>query len=155
MTLEIERKFLVDTSRLPGCLKQTPIAQGYLSIDKDRTVRIRVANNKGYMTVKGPSSENGLTRFEWEHKIPAADAAAMMFLCEDAIVKTRSHMIVNGHLWEIDTFDGLNKGLVVAEIELTHEDEIFTIPDWVTKEVTGDVRYYNSSLLNNPYTRWK
>lgn len=152
---EIERKFLVRKELLPGCLKSVPIAQGYLNSSPERTVRVRIAGDQAFLTVKGPSSEDGLSRFEWEEAISVEGAYCLMPLCEaGAIVKKRCHMVHKGKLWEIDFFEGDNAGLVVAEIELSSTDEEVAIPDWVSEEVTGDVRYYNSSLAKRPFTTW-
>jgi adenylate cyclase len=145
--IEIERKFLVDTTKLPGCIIPTRIAQGYLNTDKDRTVRIRIAGDKGFITIKGKSSDNGYSRFEWENEIPVDHAEKLLALCTNILAKDRYHMIHQGKLWEIDVFDHELLGLVVAEIELTSEQEGFNMPPWVTKEVTGDPRYYNSNLI--------
>jgi len=152
--VEIERKFLIDTTKLPGCLTPIRIAQGYLNQDPDRTVRIRVAGDKGFITIKGKSSDNGLSRYEWEKEIDVNEALDLFDMCTAAIQKSRYHMIHQGKLWEIDVFHGLNEGLVVAEIELTSETESFSLPEWVTKEVTGDPDYYNSNLSINPYKLW-
>lgn len=152
--VEIERKFLIDTTKLPGCLTPIRIAQGYLNPDPDRTVRIRVAGDKGFITIKGKSSDNGLSRYEWEKEIDVNEALDLFDMCTAAIQKSRYHMIHQGKLWEIDVFHGLNEGLVVAEIELTSETESFSLPEWVTKEVTGDPDYYNSNLSINPYKLW-
>lgn len=146
MAREIERKFLIDRSRLPGCLKPTRISQGYLNSDKSRTVRVRIAGDTGWITVKGESTSDGLSRYEWEIQIPLEDATQLIGLCESVIDKTRYHMIHKGMLWEIDVFHGPLSGLVVAEIELESETQEFAYPDWIVKEVTGDVRFYNSNL---------
>lgn len=151
---EIERKFLVDITKLPGCLKPMKIAQGYLNTDPDRTVRIRIADTKGFITIKGKSSENGLSRYEWEREISLVSAMKLFELCTQKVEKIRYHMIHQQKLWEIDVFQGLNKGLVVAEIELQSEDESFEAPEWVTEEVTGNPKYYNSNLGTNPYQWW-
>lgn len=152
--IEIERKFLIDQSMLPGCLIPTRIAQGYLNQDPDRTVRIRIAGDKGFITIKGRSSTNGLSRYEWEQEIDLNHALDLFDLCTATLQKSRYHMYHQGRLWEIDVFHGLNEGLVVAEIELTSETESFNLPLWVTKEVTGDPDYYNSNLSINPYKLW-
>lgn len=146
--MEIERKFLVDKTKLPGCLTPSRIIQGYLNADKERTVRIRLAGKQAFLTIKGKSSDNGLSRLEWEVPIDPNDAATLLGLCINIIAKDRYHMIHQGKLWEIDVFDHELFGLVVAEIELTSETEQFNLPPWVTKEVTGDPRYYNSNLIN-------
>jgi len=152
--IEIERKFLVDASKLPGCLIPIRIAQGYLNQDPDRTVRIRMAGDKGFLTIKGRSSDNGLSRYEWEKEIDSNDARDLLGMCSNVLDKSRYHMIHQGKLWEIDVFHGMNEGLVVAEIELTSETESFNLPEWITQEVTGDSDYYNSNLSINPYKLW-
>lgn len=156
---EIERKFLIDVPKFlevyrPIMLDSIEITQGYLNQDPNRTVRIRFGNYKAFITVKGKSSENGLSRFEWEKEIDVLDAKQMMIMCTGIISKTRYHVTHEGKLWEIDAFHGDNDGLVVAEVELTSEDEKIEIPAWVTKEVTGDPKYYNSNLSANPYKGW-
>ena len=155
MSLEIERKFLVNPSLLPGCLQGIQIAQGYLNSSPERTVRIRSAGKKAFITVKGPSTPDGLSRYEWEREIPVEDVFLLFGVCESgAIAKVRKYMVYRRKLWEIDFFQGANRGLVVAEIELSSEDEKVDIPPWCTKEVTGDVKYYNSYLAKHPYTTW-
>lgn len=152
---EIERKFLVNFIHLPGCLVPVHIAQGYLNSSPERTVRVRIAGQGAFLTIKGPSSEDGLSRLEEEFPIPVEVAHTLMDLCEPgAIVKKRYYMIHKGKLWEIDVFEGLNTGLVVAEIELSSTDEEVSLPDWAGEEVTGDVRYYNSQLAKRPFTTW-
>lgn len=152
---EIERKFLIDHSKLPGCLKPTRIAQGYLNSSPFRTVRIRVAGDSGFLTIKGESTSDGLSRFEWEIPISIEIATILLGLCEPGIIdKSRYHMIHKGKLWEIDVFHGDNTGLVVAEIELKSETEVVDLPDWILKEVTGDIRFYNSNLSIHPFSQW-
>lgn len=152
--LEIERKFLVDTSKLPGCMKSTHIVQGYLSDDKDRTVRVRISGDKAYLTIKGGRSGSGLSCFEWEKEIGFFEAVNLMLLCPKTLVKDRYHAVVAGKTWEIDVFRGFHEGLVVAEIELASEDDEFVRPQWVTAEVTGFSQYYNSQLLKCERRWW-
>lgn len=154
---EIERKFLVKSEDFKHkAFKETRITQGYLSTDPERTVRVRVRADNGYITVKGKSNSSGTTRTEVEERIPIEKAETLLSLCLPGIVdKTRYEVDVDGHLWEVDEFHGLNKGLTVAEIELETEDERFEKPSWIGAEVTGDKKYYNSQLSNNPYTTWE
>jgi CYTH domain-containing protein len=155
MGVEIERKFLVagDAWRLLG--EPVLLRQGYLSTDPARTVRVRVEGGQGVLTIKGKNS--GATRGEWEYPIPLEDAAELLdTLCNGPLVeKFRTRVTVGNHVWEVDEFLGANKGLLVAEIELAAEDELFLLPDWIGAEVTGDARYYNSSLIKQPYSQWK
>jgi CYTH domain-containing protein len=153
MGTEIERKFLVRGTAwktVPG----TRYRQGYLSTVKERVVRVRTIDGKGFLTVKGIT--RGATRLEFEYQIPAADATEMLdALCERPLIeKTRYRVPYGGLIWEVDEFFGENAGLVVAEVELASEDQAFERPDWVGEEVTGDPRYFNSNLINRPYTRW-
>jgi len=152
MAQEIERKFLLagdDWPRLNG----QAIAQGYLSRDKHRTVRVRLKGEAAFLTIKGLST--GATRAEFEYPIPVADAQALLALCEGPVLKkTRYHLPQGTHTWEIDVFEGDNAGLVVAEIELGHEDEAFERPTWLGAEVTHDPRYFNANLIAHPYSRW-
>lgn len=158
--IEIERKFLIDKEKFldahrPLQLQNNVyIAQGYLSTDPERTVRVRVMGNTGWVTVKGKSSEDGLTRFEWETEINVNDAKDMLGMCTGTISKLRYYIEHDGKTWEIDAFDDDNSGLIVAEIELQSETETITIPSWVTVEVTGDPKYYNSALTKHPYKDW-
>lgn len=158
--MEIERKFLIDGLRFIDAhrpfleLYSIDITQGYLNLDPDRTVRIRLAGLQGFMTVKGKSSDNGLSRFEWEKEISQYDAQQMLKLCVGVIGKTRYHVHHEGKLWEIDVFHDDNEGLIVAEVELTSETESIKIPHWVTNEVTGDPKYYNSNLIKHPFKDW-
>lgn len=154
MAVEIERKFLVVSDAFRGeASKAVHIVQGYLNDDKLRTVRVRVRDDKGYMTVKGPT--NGVSRFEWEKEIPCNEAAAMLALCKGVIDKTRHLVEFGNHTFEVDEFHGDNEGLIVAEVELRSEDEQFEKPAWLGEEVSYDRRYYNSQLLLNPYKKWK
>ena len=156
MGLEIERKFLVAGDFKPFANKATRIIQGYLSSVPERTVRVRIKDDKGFLTVKGTSSKSGTTRFEWEKEIPVGEAQELIAICESGVIdKTRYIVEAGRHIYEIDEFHGDNQGLIVAEIELASEDETFAKPQWLGKEVTGDTRYYNSMLMKNPYRNWK
>ena len=153
MGIEIERKFLVQGDgwkTSPGLLYR----QGYLNRDKARTVRVRMAGDAAFLTVKGVSV--GATRAEFEYPIPVADATALLALCDGPLIeKTRYRVRVEGTLWEVDAFAGDNAGLVVAEVELAAEDQPFVRPNWLGDEVTHDPRYFNSNLAVQPYTRWQ
>ncbi len=156
MAQEIERKFLVKSEDFKReASKETRIIQGYLSSVPERTVRVRVKGEKGYITVKGVGSESGASRFEWEMEIPVKDVEDLLKICEPGVIyKTRYEIKAVEHTFEVDEFYGDNNGLVVAEIELKSESEVFVKPDWLGEEVTGDTRYYNSMLMKNPYTKW-
>ena len=156
MAQEIERKFLVKSEDFKReASKETRIIQGYLSSVPERTVRVRVKGEKGYITVKGVGSESGASRFEWEMEIPVKDVEDLLKICEPGVIdKTRYEIKAGKHTFEVDEFYGDNNGLVVAEIELESESEVFAKPDWLGEEVTGDTRYYNSMLMKNPYTKW-
>ena len=159
MSVEIERKFKVTGDFRPYVSRSYRICQGYLSSAPERTVRVRIKGDKGYITVKGISSENGTSRFEWEKEIPAGEAADLLKICEKGMIdKTRHIVEINEHgrknVFEVDEFHGDNEGLVIAEIELSAEDEEFASPQWLGEEVTGDKRYYNSYLSCHPYTQW-
>ena len=156
MALEIERKFLVKGDFKAFADKSVRIVQGYLSSVPERTVRVRVKGDHGFITVKGLGSESGASRFEWEKEIPADEALDLIKICEPGVIdKTRYLVEAGEHVFEVDEFYGDNEGLVVAEVELASEDEAFERPDWLGEEVTGDSRYYNSSLISNPYLHWK
>ena len=152
MAVEIERKFLVCGDYKSYARESSHIVQGYLNMDKDRTVRVRVRDDKGYMTVKGPT--NGVSRYEWEKEIPRDEAAGLLALCPAVIDKTRHLVDYGGHTFEVDEFHGDNAGLTVAEIELSSEDELFEKPSWLGEEVSHDRRYYNSQLLIHPFKEW-
>jgi CYTH domain-containing protein len=156
MAQEIERKFLVkDDSYKALAYHSSRIAQGYICSMRGRTVRVRIRDDKGYLTIKGPSDASGLGRYEWEKEIPVSEAADLLRLCEPGIIdKTRYIIEADGHTFEVDEFHGDNEGLILAEIELSSEDEAFTKPSWLGKEVTGDARYYNSMLMKHPYKNW-
>lgn len=157
MSLEIERKFLVKNNDFKKlAFQQKTIQQGYLNSDKNRTVRVRVVDNKGFITIKGISNASGTTRFEWEKEIDVSEAQELLKLCEPTIIEKTRFLVKNDiHVFEIDVFFGENKGLVIAEIELNSEDEIFEKPSWLAKEVTGDSKYYNATLSKYPFLSWK
>ena len=154
--IEIERKFLVTSEAFKEeAFNQNRIAQGYLSSVPDRTVRVRIKGNKGFLTIKGNSSESGLSRFEWEKEIPVEEAKELLKLCEKGVIdKTRFEVKMGKHIFEIDEFYGENEGLIMAEIELNSETETFKKPNWLGEEVTNDNRYYNSYLSKNPFKSW-
>ena len=154
--IEIERKFLVKSEAFKDeAFKQTRISQGFLNTDKARTVRVRLKGEQGFITIKGASSESGLSRFEWEKEIPKQEAEALLELCEPSIIdKTRYEIRLGEHIYEVDEFYGDNSGLIVAEIELNTETETYIKPDWLGNEVTGDVKYYNSQLSKHPFKSW-
>ena len=153
---EIERKFLVTSEAFKSeAFKRTHIVQGFLNSHPERTVRIRIRGNDGFITVKGKSNKSGLSRFEWERQISLAEAEELLHLCEPGIIeKTRFEVESGNHTFEVDEFMGENEGLVVAEIELGSETEPFLIPAWLGKEVSGDIKYYNSNLSKNPFKSW-
>ena len=157
MRIEIERKFLVkDIKKIKNIKKTLNIVQGYLCLDKNRTVRVRISNDKAFLTIKGLSSENGLSRYEFEKKITLKEAKELLKICKKPLIeKTRLNVEYEGYIFEIDKFFGENEGLVIAEIELKSEDENFKKPVWLGKEVTGDKRYYNSNLVQKPYKYFK
>jgi adenylate cyclase len=154
--IEIERKFLVASEAFKrDALRQNHIAQGYLNTHAERTVRVRIKGEKGYLTIKGESSVTGLSRFEWEKEISVEEAKQLLLLCEKGVIeKIRYEIHVGEHLFEVDEFLGENKGLIIAEVELQSETEQFEKPNWIGKEVTQDHRYYNSYLSQNPFSRW-
>lgn len=156
MAQEIERKFLVkDDSYKQEAYAHSRIVQGYICSARGRTVRVRIRDGKGYLTIKGASNESGTSRYEWEREISLADAKELMKLCEPGVIDKTRYLVKSGkHVFEVDEFYGENKGLVVAEVELQSEDEVFKKPRFIEKEVTGDVRYYNSFLMKNPYSGW-
>lgn len=157
MALEIERKFLVlDTSFKHEAFSSSHIRQGYICSGHGRTVRIRIRDTRAYITIKGPSLNGGLSRYEFEQEIPFADAEHLMLLCEPGIIDKTRWLVTSGrHTFEVDEFHGDNDGLVIAEVELGSEDEAFQKPAFIGQEVTGDRRYYNSHLRRNPYCLWK
>lgn len=153
MALEIERKFLV-TGTAWRSAHSTLYRQGYLNRDPQRTVRVRVAGEQAWLTIKGITT--GATRAEFEYPIAVADAQQMLALCDGPLVEKIRHITVHeGMRWEIDEFLGANAGLVVAEIELEHEDQAWARPAWLAAEVTHEARYFNSNLATHPYTQWR
>lgn len=154
--IEIERKFLVNSEHYKTHIVSSHnIRQGYLSLDPERVVRVRISNQKGYLTIKGKSSQSGLSRFEWETEISVTHATALLSLCLPNLIEKTRHLVkFKQHTFEVDEFEGHNKGLLVAEIELKSEAEAFTQPEWLGKEVTGVKRYYNSNLCQNPFSNW-
>lgn len=155
MSKEIERKFLVKGDFRPFVSKETRITQGYLSSVPERTVRVRVKGEKGFLTVKGIGNESGASRYEWEKEIPVVEAVELLKICEPGVIDKNRYEVKSGaHIFEVDEFYGENEGLIVAEVELSSEDEYFEKPEWLGEEVTGDVKYYNAMLMKNPYTSW-
>jgi adenylate cyclase len=154
--LEIERKFLVlDTRFLDNVKKKYRIVQGYLSSVPQSTVRVRIKADKAFITIKGIGTNNNTTRFEWEKEINLQEAESLLQLCEKGMIdKTRYEVEFSNHLFEIDVFGGENSGLIVAEIELKHENEFFEKPSWLGEEVTQDKRYFNAYLSNFPFKTW-
>jgi CYTH domain-containing protein len=154
--LEIERKFLVRNADFKTQAKHKfHIAQGYLNSNPERTVRVRIKGESGFITVKGKGNDSGTTRFEWETEISLLEAKPLLALCESgAIEKIRYEVPFGKHVYEVDEFFGENEGLTIAEIELRDEHEAFEKPDWLSDEVTNDERYYNAYLSKNPYSKW-
>lgn len=154
--IEIERKFLVlSDDFIKEAFTKKRIVQAYLNSNPERTVRVRIKEDKAYLTIKGKGNETGTTRLEWEKEIPVADAEKLLSICESGTIdKTRHEVKVGKHTYEVDVFDGENEGLIVAEIELQSEDEVFEKPNWLGKEVTNDERYYNAYLSVKPYKSW-
>ncbi len=154
MAQEIERKFLVKTESWRRPDDGVRYRQGYLSTVKERTVRVRTAGDKGYITIKGITV--GATRAEYEYEIPLSDANEMLDrLCERPLIEKTRYRIPHGAVvWEVDEFEGENAGLITAEVELRREDQAVSIPDWVGQEVTRDPRYFNANLVAHPFSRW-
>lgn len=155
--LEIERKFLVTSAKYKEeAFKSSTIKQGYLNSHPERTTRIRIQEKMAFLTIKGKSSESGLSRFEWEKEIPIAEALELLKLCEPGVIeKIRYFVKSEDFIFEIDEFSGDNSKLVIAEIELKTENDTFHTPVWLGEEVTGDLKYYNSQLSKNPFKYWK
>ena len=153
MAAEIERKFLVaDDSWCDGSAG-VRIAQGYLSQDHARTVRVRLAGEKAWLTIKGQT--HGITRAEFEYAIPPAEALDMLGLCLPSVIDKTRHLVHHGeHVWEIDVFHGANDGLVIAEVELSDESDCPEMPSWIGPEVSSDARYFNSNLAQHPFSSW-
>ena len=154
--IEIERKFLIVSDKYKEqAYKKIHILQGFLNTHKERTVRVRIKGEEAYITIKGISNKEGSSRFEWEKKIAVEEAEQLIELCEPNLIeKIRYEIKVGNHIFEVDEFSGENEGLIIAEIELSEENESFDKPDWLGKEVTGDIRYYNSQLSRVPYKNW-
>ncbi|WP_456422140.1 CYTH domain-containing protein [Lutibacter sp.] len=156
MPIEIERKFLVRGNFKNLAIRKYNIAQGFLSTVPERTVRVRIMENKGFITVKGVSDNEGISRFEWEKEISKIDAKSLLALCEKTIIEKVRYIIPsnNSLFFEVDEFLGENKGLIVAEIELPKANTFFKKPDWLGDEVTGQVKYYNAMLAKKPFNKW-
>ncbi len=154
MALEIERKFLVSGDGWRVLATGTPYCQGYLAAEPTRTVRVRIAGDQGYLTIKGLG--DGLSRPEYEYAIPLTDAQEMLHrLCLPPLIeKVRYKIAWQGLIWEVDEFAGENQGLILAEVELEHPDQAIELPPWIGQEVTGDPRYYNARLREHPYRQW-
>jgi adenylate cyclase len=154
--IEIERKFLVKSEGFKeNSFAKNEISQGYLNPNPERTVRVRIKGNQGYLTIKGKGNDTGLSRFEWEKAIPVDEARQLLPLCESGVIsKIRYEVKFGNHVYEVDEFFGENEGLVIAEIELQSEDETFEKPNWLGEEVTNNEKYYNSYLSKNPYKNW-
>lgn len=151
--VEIERKFLINNNLWKPDNKGIQIRQGYLSVDKERVVRVRVADEKGFITIKGKLK--GLSRSEFEYEIPKNEAEMLFKMCLNFIIeKTRFKKRIGDLIWEIDVFSGENSGLILAEVELINEDQVVDLPEWIVKEVSSDFRYYNSWLSENPFSKW-
>ncbi|WP_321425225.1 CYTH domain-containing protein [uncultured Bacteroides sp.] len=156
MAQEIERKFLVKGEFKSEAYSQSHIVQGYISSAHGRTVRVRIRDEKGYLTIKGASNASGTSRYEWEKEISLDEALELMKLCEPGIIDKTRYLVKSGrHTFEVDEFYGENQGLILAEVELASEDESFEKPQFIGEEVTGDRRYYNSTLMKQPFTSWK
>ena len=156
MAQEIERKYLVlDDSFKHEAFSKSHIQQGYICSERGRTVRVRIRDARAYITIKGPSTDNGLTRYEFEQEIPLVDAEQLMQLCEPGIIDKTRWLVKSGdHTFEVDEFHGENDGLIVAEVELRDATDVVEIPHFIGKEVTGDRRYYNSQLRQHPFKLW-
>ena len=155
MSQEIERKFLVKGDFAKGVTCTKRIVQGYICAEKDRTVRVRIQGDECFLTIKSASNERGWSRYEFEQPITQTDAEELLKLCIPGVIDKVRHWIrMENHLWEVDVFHGENEGLVVAEIELSSEEETFELPAWVGEEVTGNPRYYNAMLSKKPFNQW-
>jgi len=154
--VEIERKFLVAGDFRPFVSRSLTIRQGFLSSHPERVVRVRLSGEEGCLTVKGPSRDGGVSRFEWESALEVEEARRLLELCEPGMIEKTRHLVDAGaHLFEIDEFHGANEGLVVAEIELASPEEVFERPAWLGEEVTADPRYANAALARCPYSMWR
>lgn len=156
MPREIERKFLVTGEYKSQAFAHSRIVQGYICSARGCTVRVRLRDGRGYLTIKGASDAAGMSRYEWEKEISREEAEELMKLCEEGVIDKTRYLVRSGsHVFEVDEFYGDNEGLVMAEVELASEDEPFDRPAFIGREVTGDVRYYNSQLMKHPYREWK
>ncbi|MEN8180810.1 MAG: CYTH domain-containing protein [Pseudomonadota bacterium] len=156
MATEIERKFLVTGDFKTAADKSQRITQGYLSSVPERTVRVRLKGDRGFITIKGIGGATGASRYEWEKEIPVQEVQELLELCEPGVIDKTRYLVKSGaHTFEVDEFTGDNEGLTVAEVELANEHESFDKPEWLGEEVTGDVRYYNSMLMKQPYRSWE
>ena len=154
MPQEIERKFLVEGEYKSQVYAQSRIIQGYISSARGRTVRVRIRDGRGYLTIKGASDSSGISRYEWEKEIPLNEAKDLM--SEPGVIDKTRYLVRSGqHVFEVDEFYGENEGLTVAEVELASENEPFEKPDFIGREVTGDIRYYNSQLMKHPFKEWE
>ncbi len=154
--IEIERKYLVNSLDFKKeYFQKNEITQGYISSHPERTVRIRIKNDKGFLTIKGIGNKTGASRYEWEKEIPFGEAQQLLLLCEKGVIKKTRYEVKNeNHIIEIDVFHDENDGLIIAEIELENENETIIKPIWLGKEVTNDERYYNAFISQNPYKSW-
>lgn len=154
--IEIERKFLVLSNDFKkNAFSEKRIVQGYLNSDPERTVRVRIKENKGFLTIKGRGNASGMSRFEWEKEIALKDAENLLPLCEKGLIdKIRYEIKIGNHMYEVDVFAGENEGLIIAEIELQSEDEKFEKPNWIGRELTNDARFYNAYLSHHPFKSW-
>lgn len=155
MGQEIERKFLVEGDFKSQAYAHSHIVQGYICSARGRTVRVRIRDDRGYLTIKGAATADGLSRYEWEKEIPLAEAQELMKLCEPGVIDKTRYLVCSGrHVFEVDEFYGDNEGLLVAEVELSAPDEPYEKPSFIGREVTGDVRFYNSHLMKFPFKAW-
>ncbi|ROR97986.1 adenylate cyclase [Sinobacterium caligoides] len=156
MAREIERKYLVNSSCFKDLASSSQrIVQGYLSRVKERTVRVRIKGERGFLTIKGESDAAGLSRYEWERELPLLEAEELLKLCEPGVIEKRRYLVsYREQVFEVDEFYGDNRGLVVAELELEDEQQQVHKPQWLGREVTGEVQYYNARLIEAPYCRW-
>lgn len=155
MAQEIERKFLVEGEYKSQAYAHSHIVQGYICSTRGRTVRVRIRDEQGFLTIKGAADAAGMSRYEWEKEIPLAEAEELMKLCEPGVIDKKRYLVRSGkHVFEVDEFYGENEGLTMAEVELASENEPFVKPDFIGQEVTGDVRYYNAQLTRHPFKEW-
>ena len=157
MALEIERKFLVlNKDYIKESFGHYDIVQGYIAHQNGNSVRIRITDNDALLTIKGPSDQKGMSRYEWNHHIDVADARELILLCGNDLIEKRRYLVHSGpHVFEVDEFYGDNEGLIIAEVELRSEVEAFAKPDFIGAEVTGDRRYYNAYLTKHPFCQWQ